>query len=324
MEMKMEHHDSLLKSLPDDGIKGILWATTLAMIAHLLMVALLAYVPRLHSPRQDFQPAIQVDLVSPVLMNSAASLTPQQAPDAAQAVAIPVKKKKGGVGKPNRIKPLAEPVIDTTAQSSSEISVKETAVSSSSLKKHALKKKTYRADRITKIKQEHSSPPEVASRPAEAKTAKESRETVASRQPPAKQANPTVSDDVFEQLRARVEKQVQEQPFVGSGTGGGGQAAAMNPETAYLYRVADDIQRNWVFSRRLAGNQKNLRAVLFFKIMPDGEIRDIVFETRSGNRYLDESAYKAIVKSNPLRPHPPGIHKPVVIAAYGFTPEGME
>jgi colicin import membrane protein len=324
MEMKMAHHDSLLKPPPDDSIYGILWATGLALLVHLLLVAMLAYAPRMHSPRRHFQPAIQVDLVSPVLLRSAAS--PQQVPAAAQATAIPAKKKMDGVRKPKKIKSLAEPADNTTAQSSADISEKKAVVSSRPVKKHALKKKTYQADRVAKIKVEHKSQTEASSRPAEKKTVKDSRGTVASRQSPEKQIKPSVSDDVFERLRSRVEKQTQEQRATafGSGAGGKGQGAATDLETAYLYQVADEIQRNWAFSRRLAGNRENLRAVLFFKIMPDGKILDIVFETRSGNRYLDESAYKAIIKSNPVQPHPPGINKPVVVAAYGFTPEGME
>jgi len=44
--------------------------------------------------------------------------------------------------------------------------------------------------------------------------------------------------------------------------------------------------------------------VLVIKIMPGGEISDIRFERNSGNRYLDDSAYRAIQKSNPLPPVP--------------------
>jgi colicin import membrane protein len=57
--------------------------------------------------------------------------------------------------------------------------------------------------------------------------------------------------------------------------------------------------------------------------MPNGEIKDIFFTDRSGNSYLDESAYKAIVKSNPVDPHPEGISKPYVNVGLRFTPEGV-
>ncbi|MBW2592274.1 MAG: TonB C-terminal domain-containing protein, partial [Deltaproteobacteria bacterium] len=62
---------------------------------------------------------------------------------------------------------------------------------------------------------------------------------------------------------------------------------------------------------------------LVFKIMPDGEIRDIFFTDRSGNNYLDESAYNAIQKSNPVKGHPEGTRRSSVEMGLEFTPEGI-
>jgi colicin import membrane protein len=59
-------------------------------------------------------------------------------------------------------------------------------------------------------------------------------------------------------------------------------------------------------------------------VMPDGEITDIRFTERSGNAYLDESAYRAIVKANPVSPHPTGIRTPYVTVGVRFTPEGIK
>jgi colicin import membrane protein len=39
---------------------------------------------------------------------------------------------------------------------------------------------------------------------------------------------------------------------------------------------------------------------------------------------LDESAKKAVLKSNPVRPHPPGVTKPYVIVGLRFTPKGVK
>jgi colicin import membrane protein len=59
-------------------------------------------------------------------------------------------------------------------------------------------------------------------------------------------------------------------------------------------------------------------------VMPDGEIRDIWFDKRSGNAYLDESARRAIMKSNPVIPHPEGLSKPFITVGMRFTPEGLK
>jgi len=108
----------------------------------------------------------------------------------------------------------------------------------------------------------------------------------------------------------------------GSAVGGGGRRAL---ELIDIYRVevAFQVERHWAFSEQLAGGDHDLETRLVFKVLPDGEITDIRFTKRSGNRYLDESAYKAIVKANPVSPHPPGVRRPSIIVALRFTPEGL-
>lgn len=97
-------------------------------------------------------------------------------------------------------------------------------------------------------------------------------------------------------------------------------------ELVDLYRVeiAYQIQKNWAFSEQLAGERTDLVAELAFTVMPSGEIKDIWFDKRSGNKYLDDSAKKAIMKSNPVRPHPSGIRKPYVNVGLRFTPKGIQ
>jgi len=112
---------------------------------------------------------------------------------------------------------------------------------------------------------------------------------------------------------------------VGAGGGGGGGAGPGQIEPIDIYRatVASQVERNWAFSPQLAGSDKNLKVGLVFKVLPSGEITDIRFSERSNNSYLDDSAYKAIVKSSPVAPHPAIIKSPYVIVAIRFTPEGI-
>jgi colicin import membrane protein len=111
-------------------------------------------------------------------------------------------------------------------------------------------------------------------------------------------------------------------PFSGGGGGGGG-SGAIEPIDIYRVTVASQVERNWAFSPQLAGSDKNLRVGLVFKVLPSGEITDIRFSERSNNPYLDDSAYKAIVKSSPVAPHPAIIKAPYVTVAIRFTPEGV-
>lgn len=105
-------------------------------------------------------------------------------------------------------------------------------------------------------------------------------------------------------------------------TGAGGQRAL---EIADLYKieVAFQVERNWAFSQQMAGDGSAQQASLVFRVLPSGEITDIRFTQKSGNAYLDDSAYKAIVKANPVSPHPVGIRVPYVTVALRFTPEGL-
>ncbi len=91
----------------------------------------------------------------------------------------------------------------------------------------------------------------------------------------------------------------------------------------YRVEVAFQIQKNWAFSQSLAGSGQDLTAEIVFRVMPDGEIRDIWFDKRSGNAYLDESARRAIMKTNPVQPHPEGLNKPFIPVGLRFTPEGI-
>ena len=111
-------------------------------------------------------------------------------------------------------------------------------------------------------------------------------------------------------------------PAGGAGGGGGG-PGAIEPIDIYRATVASQVERNWAFSPQLAGGDKSLKVGLVFKVLPSGEITDIRYTERSSNSYLDDSAYKAIVKSSPVAAHPPVIKAPYVVVAIRFTPEGM-
>ena len=108
------------------------------------------------------------------------------------------------------------------------------------------------------------------------------------------------------------------------GESGAGSKKVLELIDIYRIEIAYLIQKSWAFSEQMAGGQKNLEAYLALKVMPNGEIKDIWFDKRSGNNYFDDSAKKAIMKSNPVRPHPPGVTKPFVIVGLRFTPKGIK
>jgi len=107
-----------------------------------------------------------------------------------------------------------------------------------------------------------------------------------------------------------------------SAAGGAGDGVLTSEILLYQQALSYHIRNNWVFSEELAGNRFDLEVRLMIKIAASGEIKDVWFEKKSGNRYLDESAYKAIMKSNPLPALPKGYQRYNV--GLIFTPSGLQ
>jgi len=96
------------------------------------------------------------------------------------------------------------------------------------------------------------------------------------------------------------------------------------PIDLYKSEIARQITEKWVFSQQVFRGRTDLEAVLVIKILPNGEIRNIWFEKKSGNSYLDESAFKAVKKSNPLPPLPKEFRRPFYNVGLVFTPYGLK
>nr|WP_321404903.1 cell envelope integrity protein TolA [uncultured Desulfobacter sp.] len=104
-----------------------------------------------------------------------------------------------------------------------------------------------------------------------------------------------------------------------TGGGGGGEAS---PLTLYQMVIKSAIEQNWIFNDAMAGLNQDLEVRIFIKILKSGDIRDISFETRSGNNYLDESAKKAVQRANPLPKLPKGMFSYELVL--GFSPRGLK
>lgn len=113
-------------------------------------------------------------------------------------------------------------------------------------------------------------------------------------------------------------------PKTGPGFGAG--KGTVNPDDFEIYKmkIAMAIRNNWIFSDTMAGLNQDLEVKIFVKVLRSGEIRDISYETRSGNKYLDESAKKAISRANPLPEFPKGMPVPSYEFLLGFTPKGLK
>ncbi|WP_321491518.1 TonB family protein [uncultured Desulfobacter sp.] len=104
--------------------------------------------------------------------------------------------------------------------------------------------------------------------------------------------------------------------------GGYGSAGETGALTLYQMVIKSAIEQNWIFNDAMAGLNQDLEVRIFIKILKGGDIRDISFETRSGNNYLDESAKKAVQRANPLPELPKGMSSYELVL--GFSPRGLK
>ena len=282
----------LVKEMAGEN-RFVYWAFGLSFILHLIFFGTFL-VTQKHKPgRIPKLSVINVSLVS-APQKAAGSKTA-----AKKVVAAPKPKtsKKKETQK-KTVKVAAKPVK------------KVPEVSTSGKPKVSLKKKTFKASKVKKS----------ALKDIEKKVEKTSSERITS---------------ALDRLKSRVEEQEVEkrletedapaQPAAGIGSEATGEGGRVG-ELIDIYRVeiAYQIQKNWAFPEQLAGGRNDLQTLLVFKVMPNGEIRDLFFTDRSGNTHLDESAFRAIMKTNPVDPHPSGIIRPYVQMGLRFTPEGIK
>lgn len=107
----------------------------------------------------------------------------------------------------------------------------------------------------------------------------------------------------------------------GSQRGRGG--ATSDIMNIYKAEILFHIEKNWSVLDNLIKGQKDLEVKIGIKIMPDGEIRDMWFDKRSGNAYFDEQAEKAVKKTKRLPPLPEGFSEPFLNQGLRFTPQGI-
>jgi colicin import membrane protein len=142
---------------------------------------------------------------------------------------------------------------------------------------------------------------------------------------------PKPLEDTIKRLREKVAKEgkpgttgedVPESGQTGKGFGGRGGQKEIELIDLYRLEIAYAVQKNWAFAEQLGGG-KQMVASIVFKVMPDGKLTDIFFTDHSGNAYLDDSAYKAIVKTSPVKPFPAGLNRAYIEMGLRFTPEGV-
>jgi TonB family protein len=110
-------------------------------------------------------------------------------------------------------------------------------------------------------------------------------------------------------------------PMFSQAPGGGGVGSGSKSPFGYRFAwyeqlLRDTVARNWR-SQELDSSIRN-RVAVTFEILRNGTIRNVQVTTPSGNFALDQSAQRAILMSNPLRPLPPEFERDVASIEFWF------
>jgi len=284
--MNNDHRQTMVLDSGQDTRK-VFGMFAVSALCHLAFFVVMAFMPTsfMSSHRLVPRGAISVDLVS-LPAGEPAPVAPAVEPQTA-----PVVKKEAP---PPEAVPIPTPKPDP-------VPVAPTPKPQKVVK--SLKKKTLKKDKIKKTVVQKPTPP--AAKPKQSKVSK-----------------------AIESMRSKVASQEKNRATSGAGTttgggGGGGGAAVLSRIDNYKIEAAIAVSQNWAFSQQLAAGSDHLETLISFRILPNGDITDIEIVQPSGNRYLDESAYRAVKKASPLAPHPEGVNRSYIEVGLRATPAGF-
>jgi colicin import membrane protein len=316
-------------------------AVLVTFIGHLIIIAALILAPPLSLKKSHTPTVVSVRMVS------VGDLRPEGSSAKKPVVEVPSEPKKAPAEKPESVAEVAEAKVVEPEVAAPVVAEKKVAAEKkpvappipeerppeiSLAPKEILKEKPKEPPKVkTSLKKETFQPSEVV------QSAIEKIE---------KQTKGPSSEDLKKDVLARLEKKVAETPSAGtgeksqsegggddgsgggargkgSGSGFGGEGVGSAKEV-YNGLIAYHIQKNWAFSEQLGRGQSNLETRVGIKILSNGEIQDIWIDKKSGNQYLDESAIRAIKKSNPLPPLPREIGVYDYKVGFRFTPKGLD
>jgi len=296
MEEGMQPRVYLLRGMENDA-HSLLLPVAVSFVCHVIFFAMLILSPS-HLPQRRFSPTIvNVSLVTLPSLKA----EPVSKGGASRGAAKPARQSE----KIPLSKTLPKTHVKTERASADTVSVGPQKWK----EKTSLKQKTFKPSRVVKRAVKRIE-----------KTAEKSRPR------PIAEAIDRLRDKVGEkELINRLKKTgetsgTERVSGIPAGQGTGGKST---PEIfIYQQEIAYHIRNNWVYPEQLADQRTDVEARLMIKIMANGEIREVWFEKRSGNRYLDDSAYKAVMKSSPLPALPKGYQYYTVLL--GFTPSGLQ
>jgi TonB family protein len=90
----------------------------------------------------------------------------------------------------------------------------------------------------------------------------------------------------------------------------------------YVGFINTRIKHNWTLPQALRPVD-NIETIIEVRILSNGAVERLNFEKRSGNRYVDDSAMKAVQKSMPFPPFPEGMTDHYIEIGIRFHPSEL-
>ena len=304
-----------------------------SLLCHVIFFGLMLFWPSQSPALFKVPSAIEVDMVS---LPSAPVTDVQPVSDPVPAVQPqPVEAPQP---KSDEIKPLTpEPEIKIPEKTEPEIKIEEPEKIPDKPPKHIKAKVKPKPDKlpdkIVSLTPEKKTPkpkpkPKTALKQKTQKSSNVIKQAIAKLETSKKKASYDPVKAKLDGLRKKLGKiKNTGAPKRSGGTYGGRSRGKFSLELAGLLNIyrsgplADSIFQNWAFNPGLAGGGTDLEVQLLVKIMANGKISSIKYVKRSGNVMLDESAYRAIKKSDPLPHLPKGL--PYYEIIMGFGPSGL-
>ncbi|MCF8045505.1 MAG: TonB family protein [Desulfarculaceae bacterium] len=310
--------ETLVSEPSHNGKTGVVFVGVSILVHFVFLLSLLA-VQHFEVPEDKMPPAVQVDLVSysPDFSSSPALETAKESGPAEIKEKTPSQPDKVSTEKP--AEPAEKEPVKTPQVIKPDVSLKSKPENLEKLlaekkaeKEETKEKEPEKAQKKTSLKKKTYEPEKVI------EAARDKIEKSVEKQ----------SDDRLQAALDRLAKKVEGQKkgegkdSEGKGSKGLGGNTAVS---IYNSMIAVAVQQNWVFNQRLARieqDENNPTVTVVIKILKSGKIADIWIETRSGNRYLDQSAVRAVKKASPLPPLPEGYTSYDV--GLRFTPRGVK
>ncbi|SHI78692.1 Cell division and transport-associated protein TolA (TC 2.C.1.2.1) [Desulfatibacillum alkenivorans DSM 16219] len=272
---------------------------------HIIVLALMIFLPQMVSSKKPSLPYLDIALTS----------LPTVAPGAPGPKAAPQPKTEAP-----KEEPEPEPVKEPEPAKEPE-PVKLKPAEPKEVKQPVVVKPVEAAEISTAPKKEPDEIPVLTSlkkrtykvEVAKDKALREIREKVES-------GRPSSVEDAIARMRKNPGERPKQEAKQGDG-GSGGRAYLDKMEmlrNSYIQEVGAMVEMNWAMPEKYAG--ANLEARIWFKVHPNGNITDIGFEKRSGDKFFDDSGERAVRKSIPTKPFPPELEKTPFEMVVTFTP----